>query len=67
MSKQPPPPATLPRPVVTVDEAAGMLRVSRNTIGNYTEAGLLKTTKVRGRRLVFLDSIQELLDSNAGK
>ncbi|TYB49330.1 helix-turn-helix domain-containing protein [Actinomadura chibensis] len=48
--------------VLTVDEAADRLRVSRWTLYNLIRSNQLRTLKIGRRRLVPVDAIAELLN-----
>ncbi|MFI0480507.1 helix-turn-helix domain-containing protein [Actinomadura sp. 9N215] len=48
--------------VLTVDEAAERLRVSRWTLYNLIRSNQLRTVKIGRRRLVPVDAIAELLN-----
>ncbi|NYE50200.1 excisionase family DNA binding protein [Spinactinospora alkalitolerans] len=51
--------------VLTVDEAAARLRVSRWTLYNLIRSGRLRTVKIGRRRLVPVASLSECLDALA--
>lgn len=48
--------------VLTVDEAAERLRVSRWTLYNLIRSNQLRTVKIGRRRLVPVDALTECLD-----
>ncbi|MFG2249022.1 helix-turn-helix domain-containing protein [Spirillospora sp. NPDC048823] len=48
--------------VLTVDEAAERLRVSRWTLYNLIRSNQLRTVKIGRRRLVPVDALAECLD-----
>ncbi|WP_026341530.1 helix-turn-helix domain-containing protein [Actinomadura atramentaria] len=48
--------------VLTVDEAAERLRVSRWTLYNLIRSNRLRTVKIGRRRLVPVDALSECLD-----
>lgn len=49
--------------LLTVDEAAGYLRVSRWTIYNLIRSNQLRTVKIGRRRLVTLAALAECVES----
>lgn len=51
--------------VLTVDEAAARLRVSRWTLYNLIRSGELRTVKIGRRRLVPAAALSECLDTLA--
>ena len=52
----------MPELVLTVDEAAERLRVSRWTLYNLIRSNQLRTVKIGRRRLVPADALTECLD-----
>ncbi|MEU6036932.1 helix-turn-helix domain-containing protein [Actinomadura sp. NPDC047616] len=52
----------MPELVLTVDEAAERLRVSRWTLYNLIRSNQLRTVKIGRRRLVPVDALTEFLD-----
>ncbi|GAA4942910.1 hypothetical protein GCM10023224_26830 [Streptomonospora halophila] len=49
--------------VLTVDEAAARLRVSRWTLYNLIRSGRLRTVKIGRRRLVPVNALAECIDA----
>ena len=47
--------------LLTVNEAAGLLRVSRRTLTRWIAAGVIASTRIGGRRLILADALGELL------
>lgn len=46
-------------PYITVEEAAGLLRVSRRTLSRWVRADIVPSTKIGGRRLLRRDGLAQ--------
>ena len=52
---------------LTVEEAVKLLHISRRTLYNYFEEGLLKKTKPAGRVYITFESIKKFLENRSAK
>jgi hypothetical protein len=58
--------ATALKPItVTIEDTCHLMRLGQSSVFELLAEGALRSTKVAGRRLVFYESIEELLDREA--